>query len=208
VSPDHHGTHDKHEAHSRLVGRLRALASDVERLTRGLDEEALATRTVPDKWSLKELVVHLWRVQQVFEGRIDAVLTEDTPAIRGYTPDGDERFDAMRTRAGAELIAGFLAGRERFTDRLDRLSAAEWRSARAPAGVSPLRRPFSGRVHGESRGTPPLSALPAPVPAREDSTLSRHAWCVLPRRIPRNGISSATHTTRAGHPAQGRQTPP
>ena len=129
VSDEHHGTHDKHEAYGRLVGRLRALASDVERLTRGLDEEALTTRTVPDKWSLKELVAHLWRVQQLFEGRIDAVLTEDTPAIDHYTPDGDERFDAMLTRPAADLIGDFLADRERFAERLDGLSAAEWHRA-------------------------------------------------------------------------------
>ena len=53
--------------HARLAARLREQANDIRRFTAGLDEETLARRPSPDKWSLKELVAHLWRVQEVFE---------------------------------------------------------------------------------------------------------------------------------------------
>ena len=126
MSEHEHAHSDKHEAHRRLIGRLRELAQDVQRLTSGLDETALATRVVPGKWSLKELVCHLWSVQQLFDERIASVLTQDTPAIDQYTPDGDPRFEAMRARQASDVIAGFLEGRQRLANRLERLSPAEW----------------------------------------------------------------------------------
>ena len=123
------GMSDKHDAHRRLTGRLREQAVDVGRLTSGLDDASLARRVIPDKWSLQELVCHLWRVQQVFEGRIDAVLAQDNPAIARYDPEGDADFDRMVAAAASESLAGFLADRERFAARMEALGGAEWHRA-------------------------------------------------------------------------------
>ena len=121
-----HHQHDKHETHRRLVTRLRGQAAEIERLTRGLDDTALSTRTVPEKWSLKELVCHLWRVQRLFEGRIEAMLTKDNPVIVPYTPEGDTEFDLLAAHPASETRAAFLADREVFAARLDALSPAQW----------------------------------------------------------------------------------
>jgi hypothetical protein len=117
---------DRNATHGRIVGRLRVHADDVRRLTSGLDDALLAKRTVPDKWSLQELVCHLWRVQQVFEGRIEKMLDEDSPAIEPYDPEGDALFEEMRRRPGGECVAGFLSGRERMAGRLEGFTPAEW----------------------------------------------------------------------------------
>ncbi|MBI3665551.1 MAG: DinB family protein [Acidobacteria bacterium] len=118
--------HDKHGAHRQLVARLRRQADDVRRFTAGLDEALLAKRVITDKWSLKELVCHLWRVEQVFEGRINAVLAQDNPPIARYDPEGDAEFDKLVAKAGAESLAGFLADREKLAARLDGFSPADW----------------------------------------------------------------------------------
>jgi hypothetical protein len=132
--PEPHAHSDKHEAHRRLIARLRQLAEDVRRITAGLDEAALAKRTVPDKWSLKELVCHLDRVQQVFDGRIQAVLAQENPAIPRYDPDGDVEFEKMVARPAQDSLAAFLQSREQFAGRLEKLSPAEWhRPVRHPA---------------------------------------------------------------------------
>ena len=117
---------DKHEAHRRLVARLRLQAEDVRRLASELDEESLARRLKPAQWSLKELVCHLWLVQQVFEGRIEAMVAEDRPPIVRYDPDLDAAFEAMAARPAAESLAGFSAERAKLADRLEALSPAEW----------------------------------------------------------------------------------
>lgn len=117
---------DKHEAHRRLLARLRQQADDVRRLTSGLEEAPLAQRLKPEQWSLKELVCHLWRVQQVFEGRIEAMLGEESPAITSYNPDGDAEFAGLVAQPAAASLAGFLEARTRLAGRLDTLTPADW----------------------------------------------------------------------------------
>ena len=116
----------KHEAHRRLVRRLEDQAKDVERLTRDLDDGALARRVVEGKWSLKELAGHLGRVQQVFEGRLDAMLGSDNPQLASWNPDNDPAFDQMLEAPSREVVDGFLGGRKAFLERLGKLSPAEW----------------------------------------------------------------------------------
>jgi hypothetical protein len=118
--------HNKHERHRRLVSRLREQAEDVRRLTSGLTEDQMAERTAPDRWSLKELVCHLYRIQQVFTSRIETVLSEENPAIVSYEPEGDTEFGKVAVRPAAESLGNFLADRDRLTTRLERLTPAEW----------------------------------------------------------------------------------
>lgn len=109
--------------------RLRDQGNEIARLVSGLDEEALATRTVPGKWSLKELLAHLWRVQEVFEGRIEAMLTQNNPAIEPYEPEGDPEFGEKLKSTAAELLDGFLTEREQLATLLESLSTGDWHRA-------------------------------------------------------------------------------
>jgi hypothetical protein len=125
--------HDKHEAHRRLVTRLQQQAEEIRRLVSGLDDALLSRRTIADKWSLKELVCHIWRVQQVFEGRLDAMLAQENPSIESYNPERDPQFEKLLEQQGTECLSGFLSARTRFTQRLESLSPAEWhRQGRHP----------------------------------------------------------------------------
>ncbi len=117
---------DKHAAHLSLIERLGRQAEDVRRLTSGLDDTQLATRTVPEKWSLCELVCHLWRVQQVFEGRLQAMLAEEEPTLASYGPDNDAEFTKMAARPASESRAGFLQDRARLAARLQELTPGQW----------------------------------------------------------------------------------
>jgi len=131
--PEHHTHSDKHEAHRRLIARLRQQADDITRIAAGLDEASLAKRTIPDKWSLKELLCHLHRVQQVFESRIASMLAQDNPAITVYSPDDDAEFEKMLSRPAKDALAAFLEDRERLAAQWEELSPGEWhRSGRHP----------------------------------------------------------------------------
>ncbi len=125
--PDHQ--HDKHAVHREIVARLRQQIGGIRRLASGLTEEDLARRTIPEKWSLKELICHLWSVEQVFEGRVDAMLAEDEPALAGYEPDDDPVFARLVSQPAAETLDAFAAGRGRLADRLEALSPADWHRA-------------------------------------------------------------------------------
>jgi hypothetical protein len=120
-------------AHARVVQRLRDQADDVRRLVAGLDEESLAKRTVPDKWSLKELVCHVFKVQQVFSERLERMLAEDNPTVTSYTADADAGFPRLTALPAEQTLAAYFAERERYLDRLEDLSPGQWhRTAQHP----------------------------------------------------------------------------
>lgn len=110
----------------RLIARLRDQAREIYRLVSGLPENQLAQRLEAGQWSLKELLCHLWRVQQVFESRIQLMLTEDNPEIAIYEPDGDPQFERLAARPTAELLSGFLSDRQRLLKRLETLEETAW----------------------------------------------------------------------------------
>lgn len=120
-------------AHARLVQRLRDQADDVRRLVAGLDEDTLAKRTIPEKWSLKELVCHVLKVQRVFSERLETMIAQENPSVTSYKAENDSGFEKMAARPAEETLAAYLAERERHLERLEDLSPAEWhRTAEHP----------------------------------------------------------------------------
>jgi hypothetical protein len=131
ASHEHH--HDKHAVHLALVERLRRQAAEVLRLTSGLPEATLATRTVPEKWSLKELVCHFRRMEEVFADRFQRTLTEEATILPYDNPDADPRFVELTKMPTDEVLADYLREREALCRRLETLSPADWhRKARHP----------------------------------------------------------------------------
>ena len=129
-----HAHHDKHAIHLALVHRLRTQAAEVRRLTSGLDEAALSTRSAPEKWSLKELVCHFRRMETVFGERLRAVLHDETTVIERYgDPDTDAAFLDHCRRPTDEVLAEYLSEREALCEILEKLGPAEWhRKGRHP----------------------------------------------------------------------------
>ena len=115
-----------HTPHGRVIERLRSQGEDIRRLCAGLDEDAIARRVRPEKWSVKEVLAHVARIQQVFEGRLDAILTQDDPPIAGYEPEGDPEFEAIAKKSAAELLKWFEDTRGRIVGRLEGLSKEQW----------------------------------------------------------------------------------
>ncbi|MGH9673593.1 MAG: DinB family protein [Bryobacteraceae bacterium] len=118
--------HDRHEAHRQLVTRLRAQAADAARLISGLDEDAASRRVVSGKWSLKELVCHLWRSQQIFAGRVAAMREQENPQVAPWDPENDSGFAGLTARTAGEAVTAFLADRDRFAALLESLAPADW----------------------------------------------------------------------------------
>ena len=131
ASHEHH--HDKHAVHLALVERLRRQAAEVRRLTSGVPETALATRTVPEKWSMKELVCHFRRMEEIFADRFQRTLTEETTIVPYDNPDADPRFVELTKVPTEEVLADYLREREALCRRLETLSPADWhRKAKHP----------------------------------------------------------------------------
>jgi hypothetical protein len=125
---------DKHAVHLALVERLRRQAAEVRRLTSGLPESTLATRTVPAKWSVKELACHFRRMEEIFGERFRRILSEDDVVIVPYdNPDADPRFLELMKLPTEDIVGEYLREREALCRRLEQLQPAEWhRKARHP----------------------------------------------------------------------------
>jgi len=122
-----HDAHsDKHQAHLLLIDRLKMNGRDIARLCAKAEETDLSKRTPEGKWSLKELVCHLWRCQQVFAGRIEAMLAQENPAVAQYDPDNDPEFVALTARTASQAIEGFERDRDALLAKLSGLGPAEW----------------------------------------------------------------------------------
>lgn len=117
---------DKHAVHLALVKRLRRQAAEIHRLTLGLDETVLATPTVPGKWSLKELVCHFRRLEEVFGDRFNRMLTEDNPPIVKYSPDGDQLFIELTEQPSERVLEDYFREREALCRRLEQLPPSDW----------------------------------------------------------------------------------
>jgi len=130
---EHHHHEGKHAVHLALVQRLRAQAADIERLTSGLGEDELARRSVPDKWSMKELICHFRRMETVFADRFGQMLAEEATIVPYDDPDNDPAFVALTGRPTADVLAEFLSERAALCRRLEGLTPAEWhRKAKHP----------------------------------------------------------------------------
>ena len=115
--------------HDRVLERLRSQADDIRRLCGGMDEAAISRRAKPDQWSLKEVLAHVGRIQDVFERRLEALLTEARPAITSYSPEADPEFESIAKRSSAELLKSFEEKRRRIVARLESLSPEDWHRA-------------------------------------------------------------------------------
>src|SRR5262245_386967 len=116
----------KHEAHTRLVEKLESQGEEIRRLCSGLEEEAIARRPAAGKWSVKEVLAHITRIQEIFEGRLEALLTQEKPPIVSYMPERDPDFAAVAAKSSAELLKLFESGRAQIVARLIALSPDDW----------------------------------------------------------------------------------
>lgn len=120
---------DKHAAHVRVVEKIESQGAEIKRLCAGLDEELLARRARPEQWSVKEVLAHIARIQEIFEGRLEAMLTQEKPAIVSYSPEKDAEFELFAKRTTPEILKTFEEGRARIVARLVALAPADWHRA-------------------------------------------------------------------------------
>jgi len=82
-------------------------------------------RPAPETWSIQENIAHLYAYQQIFDGRVRRILTEDNPSFAAYVGDNDPRFLESNEQPVAELLADLCSDRLYLSDWLTSLSEAQ-----------------------------------------------------------------------------------
>jgi hypothetical protein len=135
-----------------LLQALRGAAEEVDRLCVGVGDEQAGRGS----WPARAIVLHLITAEEVFAGRAWRILDEDDPFLASVPPPVADAGN----RAFADLVVGFLTGRERVLTRLSVLSAAQWERT----GIHPEwgritgRQQFSYLAHHEQSHLAELAA--------------------------------------------------
>ena len=89
----------------RLLTNLKSLPNELDDLLKGLDEDTLRWRPIPNKWSVKEIMCHLRDMERLaYLARYRRILTEDNPFLQNVDQDQlAEESDYMNQDAGAAL---------------------------------------------------------------------------------------------------------
>lgn len=98
----------------------------IVRAIEGLSEEQLTFKPAPDKWSVKEIVIHLADTEVVLVHRLKSVIAEDRPALTAF--DQDDWANRLRyvDQDHREHLALFKLLRESMVPVLKRLGADDW----------------------------------------------------------------------------------
>lgn len=76
-----------------VTSRLQHQHEVINDLIKGLSEEQLRRRVIPDKWSAFEQLVHLTTYQPAFYNRLKRIEQEDQPVFEPYAAENDAAFN-------------------------------------------------------------------------------------------------------------------
>jgi hypothetical protein len=95
--------HMAEETYSKqqLLAMLQEVYNDWEELLAGPSEEQITAANLPDNWSIKDVIAHLWGWQQLSVARAEAALENKAPQYPAWPEDLDPDLeeDVDRTNA-------------------------------------------------------------------------------------------------------------
>lgn len=105
------------------LAALQAMPGEVEQTIDGLDEVQLSQPPQPGEWAIRDVLWHLLVAQELFGGRVEKMLNEDEPELKGlaaWTIEPEQPFTAR------EIFERFRAARLATIARLAGISFEDW----------------------------------------------------------------------------------
>ena len=109
-----------------IIAALERAPNFVIPLVRQADPAILKRRPPSGKWSIHEHACHLAAVNPRFMQRLELMLTQDHPAIKGYEPGRDDPDDAMLRVDLDDALDRFARDRSQMVTRLRGLRPQDW----------------------------------------------------------------------------------
>jgi uncharacterized damage-inducible protein DinB len=101
-----------------LVQALQSTPAVLARLTASLSEEQLRAGHGDENWSIKEVIVHLRDVDDIFIGRMQRMLDEHDPFLPAFDQEAYARERAYLDQDTAQALADFTTLRTRMVTQL------------------------------------------------------------------------------------------
>jgi uncharacterized damage-inducible protein DinB len=102
---------------------LASTANELEQLIRGLTEEQMTRSPGPGEWSIHDVLSHLLVAQNIFAGRVDKILWEHNPPLKGVAAWAIGSEGSLSTR---EILERFRTSRQETLDKLRELTLQGW----------------------------------------------------------------------------------
>lgn len=97
---------------ARPLALLEKTPQLLKTLLADLEDDTLCWKPAPERWSIGEILAHLAELEETFAGRVQRIVTEDSPAFEVYdlkTASADGRYSKADPE---QSLASFLEARE------------------------------------------------------------------------------------------------
>ncbi len=101
---------------SSIQHRLETQHEAIEQIIASINNNRMELRPEPGKWSIKEIIAHLVRYQQVYIERINNTLEEEVPFFQQYIAENDGDFEYWCTNDAEQLLQQLYADRKAIND--------------------------------------------------------------------------------------------
>jgi uncharacterized damage-inducible protein DinB len=96
----------------RLLDHLARARSETTNLILGLPEKTLLRRYAPDKWTIKEILVHVVDDERIYAYRALRFARGDLTPLPGFEQDAFAASSQANERPAADILAEYAAVRE------------------------------------------------------------------------------------------------
>ncbi|MEO8503044.1 MAG: YfiT family bacillithiol transferase [Acidobacteriota bacterium] len=110
-----------------LIAKLRNLPNEMQAAVKGLTPEQLETPYREGGWTVAQVVHHVADSHMNAYLRMKFMLTEDKPALKGYSQDVWAARDDARAKAVAPSITLLKGLHKRWIAMLKKIGRAEWK---------------------------------------------------------------------------------
>ncbi|MFF2481362.1 DinB family protein [Paenibacillus sp. NPDC058071] len=133
----------------QLVAAYKAGGEALAKAVLGLSEAELLHHRLPEKWSVKQIAVHLADAELAVSFRVRNILSEKDPAIQPFEQDNwtdSLNYEALDLAAALER---FRLLRTANSELLERIGDAEWErtGAHPENGLITLEQLIAGQIN-------------------------------------------------------------
>ncbi len=99
-----------------IKNRLETQHETIDRIIATINNKRVELQPDENKWSIKDIIAHLVRYQQVYIERINLTLEEEAPFFPRYIAENDGDFEYWRTNDVQQLLQQLAADRKIIND--------------------------------------------------------------------------------------------
>jgi len=106
-----------------VLEALEAAPQVVEDAVQGLSEAQMAQTPKPGEWSIRDVLFHLLVTQELLGWRVERMLAEDNPTLKGVAAWAAESQASLTTTA---MLEQYRLSRQASVDLLRQMSVESW----------------------------------------------------------------------------------